>query len=403
MVHYLATAAGVQAGETIVLVDLGYAGTVQSKVQGALEADLSIDVMGAYLLLRDTHISRRDKLGWLDGRGSDARSVRTLANQFSTIEQLCTCDLNSVIDYSEVGEPIRRASQVRSKQSVLRDSIQSAALHFVDIALASEDAHAINDSRDLRDIGAALLGRFLFFPTLEELDTLNGVEHDVNLGTDFKVRLFEPKLARAELRRHGFMYINGSERLALPMEMRAQGIHMPLTMFTQERFGLDFRPKDFSATRQTLSVMVARGNDISLQNVPLDATYDGYLTANIGVGACELDLGLIFGKRWSWIQLESVNLVPVEGFSSGDREGISLMNSLSFEHVKRRGETLIECLDDAALMLIQVIGRNRVQTGKRQVCVVVFRPIEEQLEIKSETQAIVESAEAPVMNSRAAG
>lgn len=379
MMNYLRKTVGVQSGETVLFVDLGYAGTVQTKVQPAMEQDLGVEVQGAYLLLRDVHTALADKAGWLDRRGIDERSVQSLVNHIAMLEQLCTCDLQSVIDYSDDGRPVRRTGDLSDRQDALRDRIQAAALEFVDLALGATRPAGWARPETVRDTGAALLGRFLFLPSREEVEVLNDFHHDVNLGTKDLLRLFDPEKATVGLRRRGMMYLNGSKRQTLPMELRPHGIHLPLTLLSQERFGLDLRARDFGETPQTLSVMVSRGPSLSIEDVPLHSTHDGYLMAAIGVGDCEADLGLMFGKRWSWVQIERVSLVPVDKVmdSPDDTDGVSLMQALSMENVEQRGDSLIECPDDSGFVFVRVTSKKVTRAGFRQACVVVFRPLEE--------------------------
>jgi FMN phosphatase YigB (HAD superfamily) len=379
MMNYLRSTVGVQRGETVILVDLGYSGTVQSKIQPALEHDLGVEVRGAYLLLRDVHTALADMSGWLDRRSVDARSVQTLINRIAMLEQLCTCDMQSVIDYSDDGKPVRRTGTLGDRQDALRDRIQSAALEFVDLALAASRPMGWMRPETARDNCVGLLGRFLFLPAREEVEVLNNVHHDVNLGSKDLMRLFDPQQATLGLRRRGLMYLNGTMRQTLPMELRPHGIHLPLTLLSQQRFGLNLRARDFGETSQTLPVMVSLGTHLSIEDVPLLRTHDGYLMATIGVGECKADIGLMFGKRWSWVQMERVSLVPVEKVleNPGDNDGVSLMQALSMQNVEQRGSSLIECPDDTGFVFVGVTTTKVPRAAGRQACVVVFRPIEE--------------------------
>lgn len=378
LLNYLSKTVGIQPGETVILVNLGYSGTVQTKVQPIMEQGLGVKVEGAYLLLRDVHTTIMDKSGWLDRKGVDVRSVQSLVNHIAMLEQLCTCDLQSVIDYSEDGKPVRRTGELSEMQDSLRSEVQAAALEFVDRALAP--AHRARWQRHdaVRDTGAALLGRFLFLPSREEVELLSEFHHDVNLGTQDLLRLFDPEQASVGLRRRGLMYLNGSKRQTLPMELRPHGIHLPLTLLTQERFGLDLRARDFSETPHTLTVMASRGAQLSMHQVPIHATHDGFQMVAIGVGACDTDIGLMFGKNWSWIQLERVSLVAVEKVmnSPDDTDGVSLMQALSFENAEQRGASLVECPDDSGFVFVRVTSKKVTHPGMRLACVVVFRPLE---------------------------
>ena len=383
MMNYLSRTVGIKPGETVILVDLGYAGTVQTKIQAAMEQDLGVEVRGAYLLLRDVHNALADKAGWFDRRHMDPRTVQSMVNHIAILEQLCTCDLQSVVDYSDDGCPVRRTGDLSDHQDSLRDEIQVAALAFVDRALKDNRNPGWARPDALRDMGAALLGRFLFLPTRDEIDALNGFHHDVNLGTKDLLRLFDPELATIGLRRRGLMYLNGSKRQTLPMELRPHGIHLPLTLLAQERFGLDLRASDFGETGMAMSIMASRGSHLAIHETPLHMTHNGFLMAAIAVGPCDTDVGLMFGRHWRWVQLERVSLVPVEKVMDNpdDTDGVSLMQALSHEGVERRGETLIECPDEAGFVFVKVTSKKVTKPGMRMACVVVFRPLEQRIPV----------------------
>ena len=63
-----------------------------------------------------------------------------------------------------------------------------------------------------RRAAVASLGRLMFLPQPRELAVLSDFEHDVNLGTDSLVGLFDPAVAQSGLRRRGLFYLKDAER-----------------------------------------------------------------------------------------------------------------------------------------------------------------------------------------------
>jgi len=380
LIKYLRSTTGVERDETLVLVDLGYSGTVQTLIQATLEEELGVQVRGAYLLLRDTHETLRDKCGWIDRRNTDARAIEALIKPISVLEQLCTCDLDSVVNYSEDGRPLRRAGTLSKPQAVLRSRIQRAALAFIDAALEPDHRDCWSDAEAVRYTGVSHLGRLLYLPGDTERDTFGQFRHDVNLGTDAEWEFFNTDEAVVGLRRRGLAYVNSAARPTLSMELQPNGITLPLTYFAQSRFRFALQAGDFNGQAENMPVMLSRNNSLTLREISVQRTHDGYLLALVNVDDLNTDVGLLFGRRWSLLQLESVSLVSLERLMSqqDNPRGYSLMDSLSFENIERIGGTVLRCRDSSAFVFVKVTGRSPSKAGTRYACAVVFRPLEEQ-------------------------
>src|SRR5690606_48081 len=106
LVAYLRRQAGVEAGETLVLVDLGYEGTAQRQLQPVLEEELGVEVVGRYMLVVRTPAWQRSRRGLLDPDGCDDRALMALVPYIALLEDLCTTDEGSVVDYTEDGRPL---------------------------------------------------------------------------------------------------------------------------------------------------------------------------------------------------------------------------------------------------------------------------------------------------------
>jgi hypothetical protein len=380
LMNYLRSTTGIQPGETVVLVDLGYSGTVQTLIQSALEEHLGVRVQGAYLLLRDTHETLRDKYGWIDRHNTDPRAIEALNKPISVLEQLCTCELDSVVDYSEDGQPVRRAGILSKPQAELRARIQQAALDFIDAALGPDHRACWDDADAVWYTGLSHLGRLLYLPGDTETSTFGQFRHDVNLGTDEEWEFFNTDEAALGLRRRGLAYVNSAARPTLSMELHPNGITLPLTYFTQSRFKFALQAGDFNGRNETMQVMLSRNNTLAVRDVNVQRTHDGYLLALVNVDDLNTDLGLLFGRRWSLLQLESVSLVSLERLMSqhDNPRGYSLMDSLTFENIDRIGGTVLRCRDNSAFVFVKVTGRASSKAGTRYACAVVFRPLEEQ-------------------------
>jgi len=144
-------------------------------------------------------------------------------------------------------------------------------------------------------MSAAILARLLFMPTATEVGIFAAFEHDVNLGTDDLVQLLDVAQSAEGLRRRGFFYLNGVERMYLPGELQPHGLPLNLSLFSANRFGLDLRSGDFRCGAVKLPVLLADDRSQTAIEVDAHLTHDGYYLATVPVGAGRFAVGVQFG------------------------------------------------------------------------------------------------------------
>jgi FMN phosphatase YigB (HAD superfamily) len=378
MKHVRATTRA-EPGETLLLVDLGYSGTVQSMIQPIFEQELGVEVEGLYMLLRDCHDTIKDMHGLIDRSNTDSRALDTLLKPVSLLEQLSKAGVDSVIDYNRDGHPIRQTTVRNPAQDATRVAVQQAALSFVDAALSGPYSQLWEDPTARHYTAVAALGRMLYLPSKADLSVFEGFRTDINLGVDAKVDIFDVEGAARGLRRRGLIYLNSTERPTLALEMRAEGIQLPLTYFTQSRFRFDLKAGDFNGSDATLPVMFSRNGGCSTQQINVQTTHDGYCLALIAVDDLKTDIGVMFGQRWSMIQIESISLVSLERLMSrfDDHKGYDVSDRVTLENITRHGKSLLQCRDRSGFMFVQVSGLSTSKAGTKYACAVVFRPLEE--------------------------
>lgn len=302
-------------GDTLMLIDLGYNGSVQNRVDELLRQELKVHVAGRYLLLREQDRRNVDKRGLISLDHYDALTLEALCHNVALVEQVCTTATGSVVDYEEDGTPIRKASDIKGGQSGTRQRIQLGCLRF---AQAHRDAVIRADAADeialWRKGAAAALGRLMYLPLPQELAVVAQFEHDVNLGTGHTVALFDPACANRGLRQRGLFYLNGSDRMYLPAELTGHGLAPKLTLLTNRRFGLPFSFSDFADSAIELPVIYVAGQELSQQTITARATHDGYYVAAIPIGDCRYSVALQFGAEFEYVQVDSVNALPVARF-----------------------------------------------------------------------------------------
>ena len=365
-------------GDTLMLVDLGYNGTVQDAVEPLLRRAFGVDVAGRYLLLREQRMAGLDKKGLIDARHYDENTLEALCGNVAVIEQLCTAATGSVVDYDDEGQPVRKDSSIKARQSATRERVQEGCIRFAeerDSAFVRAPTSETADTR--RAAAAATLARIMYLPLPEELEVLAQFEHDVNLGGDGTVALFDPAIAGAGLKQRGLFYMKGSERMYLPAELRGQGLPLSLSLFAQKRFAMDFRFADFCDRSIDVPLIIADGRDVVTDVVKAHATHDGYYVAAIPVGAYRFAIGLQFGKLFDWLQVESVQFEPVAGFLSEQPGRTAAVEAtISLESMEQVAPHLLRCLDESAFLMVPP---PQTKADVPMMLSVVFRPIAERV------------------------
>lgn len=363
-------------GDTLMLVDLGYNGSVQNDVDALLASKLNVKVAGRYLLLREQARSGLDKRGFIGHEDYDCAALEALCANVAVLEQLCTAAQGSVVDYQKDGSAIRRGNSIKSRQSDVRDRVQAGCLRFVKAEgtatiRASEPPH---QSLMWRRGAAGVLGRLMYVPLEAELAVLAEFEHDINLGVDNTVSLFDAGIARKGLRQRGLFYMKGSERMYLPAELHGEGLSLKLSLLAHRRFALPLKYQDFVDNSISLPLIVADGNQVSTGNVTATPTHDGYYLAPIPIGDSRFSVGVQFGQLYDWVQVESAVFMPVDTFLSDKiRPGTGEIEALpSLEGMDQVAPHLFRCENEFAFMMVPPPPR---QGDKPMMLALVFRPI----------------------------
>ena len=375
LANYVATQVAPAPGDTLMLVDLGYNGTVQDRIEPMLKMSLGVEVAGRYLLLREQQVGSFDKKGLIDGRHYGSTTLEALCANVAVIEQLCTAAQGSVVDYDSEGRAIRTENSIKARQSSVRESVQQGCIRFaMEREAAFARAPASDGPETRRQAAAAVLARLMFLPLPHELEVLASFEHDVNLGSAGTVKLFDSDVAASGLKRRGLFYMKGAERMYLPAELRGQGLPASLTLLTQHRFGLDLKYADFCDRAIDLPIIVADGNDMVADKVKAHPTHDGYFMAAIPIGAGRFAVGVQFGRLYDWVQVESAQFVPVSTFLSekAARMGEPVDALPSLEGMEQVAPHLMRCEDEAAFMMVPPPVLSRPEP---MMLTVVFRPV----------------------------
>jgi len=366
--------AGVKRGDTVMFVDLGYAGTVQTMIEPVLRERFGIDVAGRYLLLRDSEVSGSDKKGLIDPRNYDLAAIHALCMPVAVVEQLSTVAQGSVVDYAMDGTPIRKGAGQKGLQNAVRNQVQSACVAYAAHAEEGVVRGAGSDSADCRrSMAAAVLARFLFMPTAAEVQVLEAFDHDVNLGSDDMVKLVDPDLAGTGLRRRGLFYVNQSSRMFLPGELRRHGLPQQLAMFAATRHQFDLRPADFHGDSLELTSFLADATGQTMVPVDAQATHEGYYHATIPIGAGRFAVGLQLGAVAEWLQIEEAAFHSAAGLHDAVAAMLTpaIPAQIMCEGMEEVSAGFYRCGEQALLLVPPPPGR----ISEPMVLSLVFRPV----------------------------
>lgn len=175
----------------VVLVDLGWGGTIQERLNEALRlAGSPTRTTGLYLLTSEAAIDRRLRgtviEGFLDDIGAPQVMSEWVIRSPEILEQIVTCDEGSMLDLSAEHVPVLAPSSVPAGQSLERVAVQQGILAFQSNwsryrTVLPEPAPPLDDlaRRHLQ----RMLARFIVHPTREEAESFGRWLHDENFGS----------------------------------------------------------------------------------------------------------------------------------------------------------------------------------------------------------------------------
>jgi FMN phosphatase YigB (HAD superfamily) len=365
-------AQGVEAGDQLMLVDLGYNGSVQNLAEDVLASRLGVAVCGRYLLLRETRASGRDKKGLIDARHYDHRVLGGLARQVATLEQLSTAPQASVVDYGADGVAVRKRGDIKATQSAVREAVQQACLAYPATAARAKHRPAGSDDADCeRTAVAAILARLLFLPRAQEIELLQAFDHDVNLGTDELVKLIDDEAADAGLRTRGLGYLAGVERMYVSGELQRHGLPLTLSLFTIGRLQVDLRQADFQAGGLDVPVLIVAGNDSLVTAHKAYPTHDGFYLLTVPLKARSFAAGIQFGQIAEILQIASIGVHPAKAFAEASSDLATIPAQTLLDGMERLADGLHRCSEQGLLFVPPV----QTMTDEPLVLAVAFRPV----------------------------
>lgn len=368
---------GLDKGDTLVLVDLGYAGTAQRRLTSVFAED-GIEVVGRYLIALRAIDHQLTRKGLMDSTNYCDNAMQTLVFYISILEQLSTSNERSVIDYDKDGNGIYSDIQMSDQQRDKLHRIQAETLRFVREAKEYFKTANMSLSEEiLRQNAIAELTRMIFFQSNLELDHLQTFEVEMNLGTTDIIKMFDPEQGLLGLRRRGMFYLerpSKTTRTNYPAELRKAGIEFSLSLLAQHRFGIDLKLRDMVLRHEKLNILFRRGQETHVAEVEAISTHEGYYAVWIPATTTDIQVSILFGKKYQWIQFDGAELIKMEAFinQAESQNTADAWSCLIFDKMKDHGQKLFECLSESS-SLIMSVPTFKLNPGQ-YILRVVFRP-----------------------------
>lgn len=309
LIKHLQNKLALQPGETLMLIDLGYAGTAQNLLGSLLETALNIRIRGCYLIAAWSAGWKGNRTALINPDTADFRFIRTLTRFIASFEMLCSSHDASAIDYSEAGEPVGEEAPSSEKMLTLVRAIQCEAIRCV--RLAGEQAIPV--SQALWDSAAIDLARYLYLPLAMEIDMQERLTFDINMGTQATKKIVDVQEGISYMRRYGVSRLSQDESYAthtnIPSELRHCGMEYALSLLSASRYALSWSLSHGSQRQQKLEVLFVMP-DQSCQTSELYATstFDGFYSLYIPLVTAEVVIAI--GKTLRDFELHSAGLIP---------------------------------------------------------------------------------------------
>lgn len=362
---------GIEPGDTLMLVDLGYAGTTQIRLKKILKENLNIDIFGCYLIATETLHSAKDRKGLIDASWAESRTIATLTQYIAPFEMMCTQNSPSTIDYTEIGDPIFSGSSLPADQNSTVTSIQNACLEFIkDFKSLPTQNKPQETNKQLAHSAATDLARFIYFPTQPEVELLSKLQFDLNLGTDIHLKLFDPSAAEKGMRRQGFNYINTNSsladvRMSYPTELRHIDLSLSNLLLSATRHGFPIQHNKKSFRRENIQVIFANNHEHTVKTLEAHATHDGFYALCVPIGS-NFHTAILLGKEYGWIQIEALETLQ----DSDPKNAKSIEKHAVFDQMQQHSSGILELSENGMIYLAA-----NPKCGRNDICQLTFRPL----------------------------
>ncbi|GEM_PF-944892 len=370
-------------GDTLVIVGIEGESAVQELLATKILSERGVGLFGCYLFALPRPRWQSDRVGVLDASWCESRVMDTLIPFLGTLKTLSSSGRGEVRAYEDSGEPLCEEKEIPPE---LIACIQPILSHCVRFVVQTEESFSKARKGpplgELREACLAGLTRLIYFPQAKEVELLESLRMNASLDgsekTESRFPYFDSQRGLDALRRRGVLF-STRQRMGVsssyPTELRAAGVEASVLLLAQSRYGVKLTPADFSQRGEPIGVLALRGEEATGTELYAKATHDGCFSLEISVGACDFNVGLLFGRAFKYIQLYSVDLIEASQlYAPGEDQTVcEVLHEIQCEGATDCGEGLLSFGDRDGFIFLSP-GAHR-QGNKSFIYRVVFRPL----------------------------
>jgi len=319
LIKHIERTTKIEEGDTLVLVDVGYDGTTQKVLTKALEQDMGINVIARYLLALPAHGWEHRRKALISPKKVDDQALKAMTRHIAGFEVFCSSHDASVKDYDEQGNPLF-TSVVEMSSAAINEiqQIQNHSIEFIESCQAYFSATGFPEEDELWKSAAIDLMRFNYTPSRAEVDLMQDLTFEANLGLDASLSLVDLEQGQARMRTRGISMLTHEITLDMrtnsPAELRHVHMDLALALMTSHRYDLSYAFSESTYRQDSVEILFASANQSHTIASKATSTFDGYF--NILIPQMDYDTVVLLGKNYRMLQLECITLIDKEHFYS---------------------------------------------------------------------------------------
>jgi FMN phosphatase YigB (HAD superfamily) len=189
LLAHLERIAGTPLPRRLILVDLGYRGTIQECLQRILQHEgRDVQTHGLYLVTGGEvgHVQATGAVaeGWLAENGQPIAMAHTFMRSPEIAEQSLMADCGTTLGHSTDGDPILDEFRVPPRQRAQVAAIQRGMLAYARSWRQHREIQGIGDTAHLKKHYQAICIRMVARPLPVELELFGRWQHDENFGSE---------------------------------------------------------------------------------------------------------------------------------------------------------------------------------------------------------------------------
>lgn len=196
-IDYLRKNTGIDRGEPLCVVDLGYSGTIQRGLGRVLAAEGygHIKIHGLYLLttakISEVYNQGQSAEGYLGNMGQPAKVIRSIYRSPETYEQICMPDVGSLLGFEDDGNPVLDSYRVDADQYAEVEHMRKSVASFQENLHRAHRIEAV-EGTVAPDVNNPVLishlqnmaSELLMLPNELDLEIVGRWHHDENYSSD---------------------------------------------------------------------------------------------------------------------------------------------------------------------------------------------------------------------------